>query len=303
MIQPTEKISNVLPRSQASIWRYDVQAAGTYSPPDKLVDEALASAGGSFALFSACTNVRDSDATKPLSRELVKYYNAILGTVQTNPTNFETGDGNIAGLPVAMNHYSLSFNVSDSDAQGGLKIGDLLVKNMSAFAASLASQVTALCTPTNFPNAPLTGAATSFDTATAGVAFGSIANAPQKFLILDSPWFGNLNASAGAKGFQSGDAALGFAGIYDNSVGWASAGPNVHGLALGKSAIVIVNGQLAYGRTGGVISRRFITLPCGLSCEINFWFQTATRSYWCSLDCVLGCAVADSTVGTLIQSA
>ena len=281
-----------------------VQAANTYSgtlTTDHLMDEAIANAGGTFAALDAFVSFRDPDGYKPLARNQVKYVTSA-GTIQTNPTSFETGDSVIAPIAVSMNHYSISGHTSNAELNSGKRQADDLPKLVQTYATQLVAQVTSLFTAANFPNAKVIANSGTFSTANAATAYGTIAAAPKKNLVLDSPWFASLNSSAGARGFQSGEAVLGWSGIYENSVGWSSADPNVHGIALGREAIVLIYGSLDYGSTLGIIARRYITLPCGLTIEHNDWFNPSTRGYWQSLDCVLGCAVADGTVGNLITS-
>lgn len=277
-----------------------VLALNTFSgaaTPDYLQPDALTKVIEAFAPLRAFTSVFDPAPYAKLAKNVVKYVEAGSATI-VDGSNFQVGGSDIGIIECSVNHFSQPWPVSSSDLNKGVREIDLFLANAQELANTITNTWAALLTAVNFPTAPVVGAA--FGVGDAATAYGAI-KGPSKSLILDSPFFAQFS-HASTKAFQSGEAAHGWRGIHDCSSGWTSAGAKVRGVALAKPAIVMVAGFLEEIRAGNIL-RMMITLE-GLDLAIDYyrWFDTATRTVWCSLDCVAGFAKADGGGAVLIQT-
>ncbi len=268
-------------------------------PPDYLQPEAMRALTAAFAPLTAFGTVFDPKPYTPRATAQVKY--VVDGSVtQTNGTNFQPAGGSqITPLEVAVSHYNQPFSVNSQEYSGGLRLQDLFLPNALKFAAKLVSVVAAQFTAANFPTDPVTAAA--FTLSDAATAFAKIKKSPVKNLILDSEAFARLSHSAGGKGFQSGEAAHGWNGIFEQS-DWTTAGAGVYGFAATPSAVCIVTGFLEAMPTF-LVRQTFVAIPgLGVPVQFGYWFDTATRTQWASFDAVLGAAPADPAAGVLITT-
>lgn len=299
----------MLSKSRARMWSFgspvfDANSySGATSSINDLIDEAIQIAGGFFAPLKAFTTARDAYAFNPQAPHIYKI-TTTGGTIQLNPTNWQSGDGNINAGTATMTQYSASVHVTNTEQNSGLRVTDFLPKLFTNLATGLTGALFSQITAANFPATPVVTAAPAFTTGDSATAFAAIPNAQEKFLILNSAQFGYLNGSAGSKGFQSGEAALGWNGIYQNSIGWTSAGAKTAGFAGGREALVIIAGQpaLPHQLPGNILARKLIELPNGFVIELNTWMSTSDRTYWMSGDVVAGFGVGDSSVGVVIQT-
>lgn len=275
--------------------------SGATSSINDLIDGALQIAGGFFTPLKGFTTLKDAYAFNPSAPHVYKITTSG-GTVQINPTNWQTnGDGNINAGTVTMAQYSASVHVTNNELNAGLRITDFLPKLFTNLATTLTGQLFAQITSANFPAAAVTTSGPAFGTGDSAAAFAAIPNAVEKFLVLNSTQFGYLNASAGARGFMSGESVLGWNGVYQNSVAWTG---KLAGFAGGREALVIVAGRPALPAVlpGNLLARKVIELPNGFLIELNTWISTSDRTYWMSGDVVAGFGTGDSNVGVLINT-
>jgi hypothetical protein len=270
----------------------------TSFPPDVLQPAAIEALVGAFAPLAAFTRIFDPEPYIPGARNQVKFVSSGSSTI-TNPSNFQVGNMTIDAAPISVDQFSQPWAVPSNDYAKGLRPADGLKENALVLAATLWGKVAALLKAANYTNSPIIGPAAAFGLNEANAAYRSIRKSDSKNLILDSQLFGNIAHTAGGHITKTGSPGHGWSGIFDTS-DFSLAGTNVVGLACAPNAVIIVTGLLEYPVT---VRTSFLTLP-GLRIPIalNEWFDTGTRTFWSSLDCVLGVAVGDLAAGTLIAT-
>lgn len=280
---------------------FEPQASNNFSvsfPPEFLQPEAMSKLQAAFAPLTAFGTVFDPAPFNPLAKNRVRYVKDGAVT-QLNPTNFQASSGSeMDGLQVVVNHFNTAFCVTQAELSAGLRLQDLFAPSAQIHANTLVGEVMKLLTPENFDEDPIVAAA--FGVSDAAAAFPRLKKSPVKNLILESSPFAAISHQGG-KGFQSGEAAFGWSGIFEHG-DWSLAGEKVNGFAGAPNAITIVSGFLEYF-TSPLMKTSVFAIP-GLKVPVHFneWFDAGTRTQWASFDSVLGCAPADTAAGVLIKT-
>lgn len=246
---------------------------------------------------------------------------AVGSTVQTNPTNWESGNSNISNVNVLVSQYSVSFQLSPRELNNGFRLSQLVDVNLQNFGNKICDVAFAPFTSvgsTNFSN--ITVAQASLVGANLQTAFAAIAKNQQKNLILDSTAYSKLLPTSLTTEIGPKPGLSGFDAIYLNTR-WTGAGTNIYGFAGGPSAVAMISGlpeQVGGAEFSGLgLEQTVISVPLGgrgtlnqgatgptMPVLVSTWLSLATRTRWVSYDVMFGAsATGDSNSGILFKSA
>jgi len=236
-------------------------------------------------------------------------------TVQTNPTNWESGDSNISNVNVLVSQYSVSFQLTPRELNNGFRLNQLVDINLQNFGNKLIDVAFTPFTTTNFSN--ITVAQSSLVGANLATAWAAIAKVPVKNLILDGTAYSKLLPTSLTTEIGPRPGLAGFDGIYLNTR-WTGAGTNIYGFAGGAGAVAMVSG-LPETNSDGMdgLEQSVVSVQLGgrgtlgqgptgpvLPVLTSTWLSMATRTRWVSFDVMLGAsATGDTAAGYLFKSA
>ena len=225
------------------------------------------------------------------------------GSIQTNPTNFETGDTTAGDIAVTVNQYSKSWAVSHAEGNLGLKLAQLAPTNAAVLSEGLVALVTAKMTNANYGADNVIGAAANFDSADLPAVLALGKNFSRVTLLLDGGHLAYLLPTT-RESFVFGEAgAYGFdGGIYKNNL-WTGGATDIAGFVCGPDAIAIATGQPANLPNGEYVTQEVVSIGAGISVTATTWFSRASRAMWGSFDVMFGCAVGDATQGKVLTTA
>lgn len=270
---------------------------------DMLVDRTVTTLQNRLAMFSAFSTDFGTDRMKPLAEIQVPYATAV-SAVQTDPTNFETGDTTLDNIAITINQYSKSFHITNAELNSGRRLENLIDINLGAFADKLIDVALAPVTVANFGAASVTGAAATFDLDDIRTLYGDLKKSPIKNAILDSPYYAQFAVQNDTQ--NRGVSVTGLNGMFENSR-WTGAGTNVVGFFCNPQAIGIGAGLPLSGpaaSSGEFIALDSVAVPgIGLSVQYAVWFSRASRTHWASFDVMLGAAAGDTAAGKIVVSA
>jgi len=267
-----------------------------------LASEAVDTMRSRFAPLGAFTR---SVALSPVSKRQVINVPLVssAGSIQNNPTNFETGDTVAGDIAVTVNQKSKSWTVSGPEQNLGLKLAQLAPTNAKVFGEGVAAVVTALMTNANYGADNVIGTAANFasDDLPAILALGK--NFSRATLLLDGGHLAYLLPTT-REHFAFGEAgAFGFdGGIYKNNL-WTSAATDICGFVCGPDAIVIASGAPATLPAGEAMMTESVDVGLGISVTATTWFSRSSRALWGSYDLMFGAAVGDATQGKVLTTA
>lgn len=270
---------------------------------DTLSDRVITTLGNRLAPLRSFSKDFSAEIMNQSKSVQVKKYTAA-SAVQTNPTNFETGDTTQDNVAVTLSHYSKSFYLTSSDINQQQRLMDAADINLQIVANKIIDVAFTPVTATNFPT-NVTIAQASFSVTNVKTLWASVAKSPMRHLILDSVAYSQLLPSDRNSFVPSGTGAYGFDGIFLNTR-WTGAGTNIYGFACGAEAVAVasripdVEASVAQLLAG----QRIVEIPdLGLSVQINTWGSLQTRQAWASFDVMFGAALADNTAGAHVKSA
>lgn len=236
-------------------------------------------------------------------------------TVQTNPTNWESGDSNISNVNVLVSQYSVSFQLTPRELNNGFRLDQLVDINLQNFGNKLIDVAFTPFTTTNFSN--ITVAQSSLVGANLATAWAAIAKVPVKNLILDGTAYSKLLPTSLTTEIGPRPGLAGYDGIYLNTR-WTGAGTNIYGFAGGSGAVAMVSG-LPETNSDGMdgLEQSVVSIQLGgrgslgqgpsgpvLPVLTSTWLSMATRTRWVSFDVMLGAsATGDTASGYLFKSA
>lgn len=276
-----------------------------------LMDGSLTDLQNVWAMLGAFSMDFSTDPYKPLASGVLKHVTAG-AAAQTDATNFESGNSTVAPISVVMHQYTVSFQVSNSDLNSGLRMENLVTINTANFANKVIEIATVPITTAIFTNTPEISTAAAFNFNNLSSLQASLKKSPIKNLILDGSYvarIANTPAFFQTAGVVGGNTsawrAFGWNLIAQNT-DWTGAGTNVQGFACHPQAIVGITGLplTPPNIPGGILSQNTMTVP-GLEIPVAVysWFNPATRTMWCSYDIMLGVKEGDTSAGTLVTSA
>lgn len=281
---------------------------------DTIGKRSLTYLGNILAPFSAFST--DFSTESYTQGQNVRIPVATVGaTVQTNPTNWESGDSNISNVNVLVSQYSVSFQLTPRELNNGFRLDQLVDINLQNFGNKLIDVAFTPFTTTNFSN--ITVAQASLVGANLATAWAAIAKVPVKNLILDGTAYSKLLPTSLTTEIGPRPGLAGFDGIYLNTR-WTGAGTNIYGFAGGAGAVAMVSG-LPETNSDGMdgLEQSVVSIQLGgrgslgqgpsgpvLPVLTSTWLSMATRTRWVSFDVMLGAsATGDTAAGYVFKSA
>jgi hypothetical protein len=270
---------------------------------DTLSQAIITTLGNRLAPLNAFSKDFSADGMK--QNASVQVPKATTGSaIQTNPTNFETGDTTMTNVNVLVQHYSKSFHLTSESLNQGFRLENLAEINAQIVANKLIDVALAPVTATNFPT-NVTVAQASFVAANVKTLWAAASKSMTRNLILDSVAYSQL-LPTDKNGFpMNGTGGYGFDAIYLNTR-WTGAGTNIYGFACGPEAIAVAAGLPIVDPSVASLlaAQRNVTIPeLGLVVQISTWGSLSSRSAWASMDVMFGAALGDNTAVARAQSA
>lgn len=240
-------------------------------------------------------------------------------TVQTNPTNWESGDSNISNVNVLVNQYSVSFQLTPRELNNGFRLNQIVDINLQNFANKIVDVAFTPITVTNFTS-NLTVAQASLTSANLKTAWAAISKSTVKNLILDSTAYAQFLPGTYTDEIGPRPGLAGFDAVHLNTR-WTGAGSNVYGFAGGPGAVAMVAGipqrVASEGFEGLGLEQTVMTIPLGgrgtlnqgaegpsMAVLMSSWLSLATRVRWVSFEAMFGAsATGDTSAGFVFKSA
>jgi hypothetical protein len=224
-------------------------------------------------------------------------------TVQTNATNFQSGNSTVGLAQVAASQLTASFHITNTEANTGYSLMWLLKKAMQVLGIKVVDTILAEATTDNFGTAPLDVTAANFASTDLKTiwAGGNGKNFNQHNLALDGAYYAKILPTS-LESFTLGGPAYGFDRIMVNNR-WTGAGSGVIGFHFDSEAIAVglgfpkINAEIARDM---LASENVILEELGLPVQFNQWVDRSTRTMWASLDIMCGADKADTTAAEVI---
>jgi ATP-dependent protease ClpP protease subunit len=276
-----------------------------------LIDGSVTDLQNRWAMLRAFSLDFNTDGYKPLAPGILKHVTAG-STAQTNPTSYESGNSTVAPVTVTPAEHSVSYQISNTDLNSGVRMADLVTVNTANFANIVIEAALAPVTTANFTGGSVVSAAAVFGFSDLAQIQALLKKSPIKNLILDGAYIARIANTPGffqTAGVVGGSPqawkAFGWDGIYQNT-DWTGAGANAVGFACHPQAIGGIIGlpMLPAIIPGNILASNVVTVE-GLDIQIlaEAWFNPATRTSWNSLRVMDGWSKVDATAGFLITSA
>ena len=223
------------------------------------------------------------------------------GSMQTNATNYETGDSVLAPVAVVVGERSKSWHVSRPEQNLGLQLAALLPTNVKVLAEGIHAVLTALMTNANYGADVVIGTAANFDSTDLRAILALGKDYDRVTLLLDGGHLAYL-LPGDRVAFEFGEpGAYGFdGGIYKNNL-WTSAATDIAGFVCGPDAIAMAFGPPLDLPSGEAISTSTIDVN-GFPFSLTVWFSRASRSIWASAQTMMGAAVGDATQAEVLTT-
>lgn len=269
---------------------------------DQMSEQVITTLGNRMAPLRAFSRDFSTDVLVQNANVQVKKVTAG-ASVQTNPTNFETGDATVSNVNVLVKHYNIGQTFTSMEMNQKFRLDNLVDIASQNLANKILDIALAPVTATNFAS-NVTIAQTSFSVTNVKTLWAYVAKSSTRNLVLDSVAYSQLLPSD-KNSFIPGTGAYGYDGIYLNTR-WTGAGTNIYGFALGPEAIAAASGipYIDPSVAGLLAGSRTVTIPdLGISVQLNTWGSLSSRSAWFSLDVMFGAALGDNTAGAHIKSA
>jgi ATP-dependent protease ClpP protease subunit len=295
-----ERNGDLIAKRQRAPQAANTMASGLVT--DYLQDALVVVASNKLAPMAAFSRSFGVDPIKP--RATVQVPKATSGsTVQTNPSNFESGDGQVDAISVTVNQKSVSFHVTNTELQQGYALAQLAEKNAHQLADAISDVWTPLLDATTYSSAITIGTAANFDTADLPQIYAAAKNYNRKNLILDGGHLAYL-LPQDKDYFRIGEAgAYGFDGIWEQNR-WTTAQTNTVGFICSPDAIAIAAGIPLNTVTTSTRRMGVTTMEnLGLSVATCEWDSDSTREQWASYDIMIGAADGDTTQANVLISA
>jgi ATP-dependent Clp protease protease subunit len=281
-----------------------------------LTDGATTTLQNRWAPLRAFSRDFSTDPYKPNAVAEHKYVTAG-PTVQTDASNFESGNSTVAPVTITPHQYTSSINVSNSDLNNGLRMENLATIMSAQLANKVIEAATAPITLANFATATASGGgnvitASNFTFTDMSRIWGALQKANQHFAVMDGAYFAKLLLqptyfqSTAEPGDEASMKAYGWDGIFINS-DWTGASNNAAVFCCDPQAIAVLAGlplTPPQGIPGNTLEQSSFKIP-GVEISVaNYsWFNLGTRTAWMSLDVIFGASVMDTTAGAIVATA
>lgn len=247
-------------------------------------------------------------------------------SVQTNATNFESGDATIANTSISVSQYTSAAHVTNDQLNSGLRMENLITITVAQLADKILNVLFTPLTKANYGTiAAMVSAVSAFgwpNAATTGIVnfpgtmWGKLKKSPIKNMVLDGEYFGQLINQPTYYQKTSDEAGVdnwstyGWDGIYLNT-NWTGTptGDFTRGVFLNPQAIGAIAGlPLIPPSVGNPIpgstlgTTTFMVPGVDVSVENYTWFSLSTRTLWTSWDLMFGSSALDTTAAGLLCS-
>jgi hypothetical protein len=267
---------------------------------DSLRDAAITTLSSRLAPLNAFSRDFSADQLRPLAVVQVPIASAG-ASVQTNATNFESGDSTLSNAAVSVSQYSASFALTNAEINQGFRIEQLAAKNLRQLANKIIDVALAPVTTTNFGSAVVdVDAAGDVTAASLKTLWAALKDGSERNLVVDGSVYAQFLPS-NLDGFTLAGAGrntgiFGYDGFYYNNR-WDGAGANIKGFAASPEAIALASGvPVSSPVADDMIAQETITIgDLGLQVQMSMWSSRATRSLWASYDVMFGAAKGDGS--------
>jgi hypothetical protein len=270
-----------------------------------LLTRGISKLQGKLPFLGAFTTDFSDDVRDQRSRSISVPFVSGGSAVQTNPTDFETGDTGSINRVITMDHISRSFYITSADYGSGTRLESLADTAMTIVANAIEAKVFALLTQTNYVSAvaSVTGDMTS---ANLKALWAAVPGDYKVAVLKDSKYAAFLPADLQSFNPALGLSVLGFDRLDHSSNGFASAESGVVGFASAKSGIVMAAAIPDYTPEvkDMLTSSEVMEVPgLGISVQLNTWASAKTRQTWASFDVLFGAQVGDTNALKLVTGA
>ena len=283
---------------------YDPMNGNTLSStlvPSFLAEQFIQTAQVQLASLGAFSRDFGLDRIRPRATVVVAKHTSG-PTVQTNATNFESGDTTLGVVSVTMNQYTASFHLDNAAQNQGFRMATLAHGAALNLSKAISDVWTALLATATFGADKAIGAAASFDRDDLPAILGYAKDWPTKNLILDWGHLAYLlpkdvnyfGLTSGEIPGRDGLKPYGFDGIWANNR-WTSAESNTVGVVCDPDAIAVASGlPVSFGSGSSIVTETATIEGLGLTVLACSWFSNASRSTWASYDVIFGAAAGDT---------
>ena len=278
------------------------QNVNTYSATlvtDRLADGLITTLGTKLASLRGFSREFGTDRMKPKATVQVRRITTT-SAVQTNPTNFETGDTTSTAASVTVDQISKSFHATNDELNKGHQVQQAAEKNSQTFANGISDVVTAIMTVANFGAGLQIGTAENFERADLAPIYAVAKNYGVKNLILDGGHLAFL-LPQDRQYFRIGEeGAYGFDLIAEQNR-WTGAITNTVGFICDPNAIAICSGLPVDLPAADFLELNTVELPgLGLTVQLSHWFARAARVHWMAYDVMFGAQAGDQSAAEVL---
>lgn len=265
-----------------------------------LAEQAVTVLQSKLPYLKAFTSDFSNEVVAPKSTVNVPVLTGASG-VQTDPSNFATGDTDAINAAVALSHYSKSFHITSTQLNQGHRLENLAKINMHVVANKINNVVMSLVTTANYGDTTVTSAPSAVDATVIKRAWAEIAGPVKNIVLADTAYAQFLPSN-----LESFDPSK-TVGVYGYDLftraGDISDSDATVGFVCAPEAMAVAAAiPMKPARAAELIdSEVFIVPDLGLPFEINRWVDTNTRAEWASFDIAFGAAVADSSALRIIK--
>lgn len=267
-----------------------------------LGSKAISTLDNNLAPLGVFSSDFSSDVVHPKSTVNVPIVTAG-STGQKNATSFASGDSTVGVAQVGLNHYSVSFHITDKEFNEGKRLEKLAEKNLGALCDMIWTDVSAVITTGNYGAVTVntSGNVNNFDRSDLKTLWGDIKGKKKGLVVRDDYFAAVLPDDFNSFTVESG-LGLFSEGAYAVS-DWTSAGANIVGFVAAPSAMAVAAAIPAKSSVvqDAIQSEVFVSEKLGIPVELNMWTDVNTRTLWASYDVCFGVAKADGTALALIS--
>lgn len=283
---------------------YDPMNGNTLSStlvPSFLAEQFVQTAQVQLAPLAAFSRDFGLDRIRPRATVVVAKHTSG-PTVETNATNFESGDSTLGVISVTMNQYTASFHLDNAAQNQGFRMATLAEGATINLAKKISSIWTTLLATATYGADTAIGAAASFDRDDLPAILALAKNWPKKNLVLDwghlayllpkdINYFGVTSTDIpGREGLKP----YGFDLIAAQN-DWTGAESNTVGVVCDPDAIAVASGlPVSFGSGSSIVTETATVEGLGLTVLACSWFSNASRTTWASYDVVFGAAAGDT---------
>lgn len=270
-----------------------------------LSQAALTKVQNKLAFLGAFTTDFSDEVRDKRSRSVMVPFVSGGNAVQTNPTNFETGDTEIGNRTITLDHISKSFNITSADYGVGRRLEMLAQYNMEAVASKIEAMVFTLLTEANYGAPAVTGiTAGAMSVGNLKTLYGAIPGDVKVAILKDNEFANLLPSDLNGFDITRQRSGYGYDVIDRSGAGFASAGTKIVGFGANPAAIVMASALPEYHPgVGDLLDLQTVEIPgLGISVQSCIWGSTGTRNVWGSFDVLFGAQVGDGAAGKLVKT-